>query len=135
MTEKSILIVDDENINHFLCDKIIESIHWINKTYRSYNGRQALDLIRDHCTRLISVPDIILLDLNMPLMSGLEFLREFKALECLGARLEDVVIAVVSSSIDPKEHSQIVALGVRHLIDKPISREKLDNVLCKEFEK
>lgn len=131
MRTKSILIVDDERINHMLCEKVLASFAWIDQVLNSYNGREALELVRDCCIRAAPLPDIILLDLHMPLMNGVEFLHEFKQLEC-SPSIDRTVIAVLSSSVNPQEINQVKAMGVKHVIGKPLCREKFLEVIVKE---
>jgi len=81
----------------------------------------------------VSMPDLILLDLHMPRMNGFDFIREFKALDCLEGKQDRVVIAVVSSSLDPAEHEKARSLGARHIFSKPLSSDQLESLAEIEF--
>ena len=133
MEKKNILVVDDESINHFIYEKLLNTIGWSNKVYSAYSGSEALEILKDHCRGLVSMPDLILLDLHMPRMNGLEFIREFNALDCLEGKQERVVIAVVSSSLDPDEHEKARLLGARHIFSKPLSSVQLESLAEIEF--
>lgn len=132
MNKKNVLVVDDEAINHFLCQKIMDSLHWINTTYSAFNGIEALAILEDHCRGIKLFPDLILLDLHMPLMNGVEFLKEYWKLECLNGKQHEAIIVIVSSSQDPDERNQIESLGINDFIPKPISLERV-NLLVNKF--
>ena len=88
------------------------------------NGREALDkLIRNEFQ-----PDLIFLDLNMPLMSGKQFLEELKNYE----ELMKIPVVILSTSSDSKSIMETKALGAKHFITKPDKFTVLE-IKLKEF--
>ncbi len=129
MKKRNVLVVDDEAINHFISRKILENVRLVNKTYCAFNGKEALAILEDHCKGITLFPDLILVDLHMPVMDGIEFLRKFWQIECLNGKQRDVLIAVVSSSENPCDRNEMESLGIQHFIPKPISFEKITQLL------
>ena len=75
--KKNILLVDDDKIFNFLSEKTITSLGLANEINFAANGKQALEIL-DRCKKgQLQMPDIIFLDLDMPVMNGYEFLEEF----------------------------------------------------------
>lgn len=130
--KKNILVVDDDSVAHLLSEKVIASFEWINKVHKAFNGKEAIGLMENYCKGLFTIPDLILLDLHMPVMDGFEFIEAFQNMDCL--KDNRVVIAVLSSSENPKELERIHSMGIRHIIKKPISLEKFRLLWRNEFQ-
>lgn len=120
---KNVLVVDDDYIAHFLSERLLSRLDFIDNIYAAFNGLEALAILENMCRGVLALPDLILLDLHMPVMNGLEFLRAFRKLECLQGK--EVAIVVLSSSENPVEHSEVRRLGIAHFIQKPITVEKI----------
>lgn len=131
-TKKNILVVDDDHVVHLLSEKVMTSFQLINKIYNAFNGKEAIVLLENYCKGLIKIPDLILLDLHMPVMDGFQFIEAFQNMECLKGNR--VVIAVLSSSECPNELERIKNLGIRHIIPKPISLAKFKSLWQTEFQ-
>jgi len=87
------------------------------------NGKEAIEFFKDS----ESLPDLILLDLNMPIMNGWEFLEEFNPINKeLG---KEPSLYVVSSSIDPVDSEKAKSIEcVRDYISKPISMQSFEQI-------
>jgi CheY-like chemotaxis protein len=134
MNSKNILIVDDEAVNHLLYQKMLNSSGWSNTVYCAYNGMQALEILEIRCREELVIPDLILLDLHMPRMDGIEFMAALRGIECLEGRHDKIVIAVVTASMDPVEFEKARSLGVRHIFSKPLSKVQLESISKMEFD-
>jgi|SRR5690606_26083947 len=130
-TKRNVLVVDDDDVVHMLTEKLLSTFRCIQTIYNAYNGRQALEILRDGCTGLKTIPTIVLLDLHMPVMNGIDFLKEAKELECL--RNERIVTIMLSSTTDQKDIDEASGLGVDYFFPKPIGIEKLESVFKREF--
>lgn len=120
---KNILLVDDDNIFNFLNTKLLEASGIASEIHTAGNGQEALDLLNNYFTGTTSLPDVILLDLNMPVMDGFGFLEAFKKLNL--PRKERVSIIIVTSSEDPKDMARAKQLGITSYLTKPVSRDAL----------
>lgn len=95
----SICIIDDDPITVFGIRKLLGLVAHCDTITSYANGKLALDGIRENCMATTKVPDVIFLDINMPIMDGWQFLEEFIALPLQ----QKVRINMVTSSIDPSD--------------------------------
>ena len=114
MEDIRVLIVDDSALMRNLIGKIVESTPGLKIADKAMNGRFALQKLER------VAPDIIVLDLEMPEMNGLEFLKELKKL--------NIQIPVVILSSIAKEGAKItidcLELGASDFITKPSGSQK-----------
>lgn len=117
----SISVIDDDPITIFGIKKMLDSLDLCNTIVTYANGKLAIDGIREQIAQNNAVPEVIFLDINMPIMDGWQFLEEFIAIP-----LEQKVrINIVTSSIDPidRKNWEYYKTRTNHLIDfinKPI---------------
>lgn len=124
--KKNVLLVDDDYIFNFLSQSILERIGITNEVYTALNGKEALSLLGNGTQRRF-VPDVILLDLNMPIMDGFTFLEAFNKLNIPDK--EKVTIIVVTSSEDPDDMMKARRMGIDHYIPKPVTEKDLRQAL------
>jgi CheY-like chemotaxis protein len=127
MEKKNILLVDDDSIANFLIEKIVQSTGLARNIFKALNGKEALE----YFYQSNEVPEIVLLDLNMPVMNGFEFLKAFQILELKDK--EDVLIIMVTSSVNPSDLEKARSLGIRYYLTKPISAEMIRSIITGEF--
>ena len=122
MSAKTILIVDDNEAEQFLCSSIIEEYNDQFEILSAYDGVEALEVIDN----LDKSPDVILLDINMPRMNGLEFLDEFSA----KYPNVTVVVAMLTSSLDSKDQDIVLKYEcVTDYFAKPLRKDHLDKIM------
>jgi CheY-like chemotaxis protein len=124
-----ISIVDDDPITIFGIRKLLDLTVSVNKIDTFSNGKSALDSILCKMESKEPLPQIIFLDLNMPIMDGWEFLEAFIKLPIA----EKVRINIVTSSIDSYDINQWHNYRARthHLItfnNKPLKKIDLENI-------
>lgn len=108
---KSCLVVDDSKVIRMVATKILVDLKF--KTAEAADGQQALDACK------AEIPDAVLLDWNMPVMSGIEFLRELRAMP--GGDKPIVVFCTTENDI---EHIQeAIEAGANEYIMKPFDSE------------
>ncbi|MFP2995491.1 response regulator [Spongiivirga sp. MCCC 1A20706] len=122
-------IIDDDNLYLKIVSRIIESKDLCKDIVIFKNGKEAID----HFSTLVDlpenrrVPDVIFLDLNMPIMDGWEFLDEFLKID--EAVRQRITLYVVSSSIDPRDINRAKSFEtVKDYLVKPLSLEALKKV-------
>ena len=96
MKFNNVFVVDDDKIFHFIIKKLLinNNIH-VNPSFFE-NGLQAIDGIKKKLDNGESPPDLILLDINMPVLDGWQFLEEFKLLK--KSLTKEIAIYIISSS-------------------------------------
>ncbi len=124
----NVTIVDDDKLFAFITKKAIESTNLVEQIRIFGNGLEAITFLMDSINNHEPLPDIILLDLNMPIMDGWQFLEEFIVLP---PRLnKKILVYVVSSSIAEQDIERAKALSsVSDFIVKPVSKDKILHVL------
>lgn len=125
---RKILLVDDDETSNFLTQLVIEEMNLAYDVIVKVDGASALQFLRENCLVNGCViggncPDLILLDINMPIMSGLEVLEEL--LKIGGENLTHTHVVMLTSSIAPKDVEAATRLGVRAYLDKPLTEEKV----------
>lgn len=125
--KRNILVIDDDIIVHTLSERIIGSLDCVSAMYSAFNGREAIDLLSKCCTNLKTMPEIVLLDLNMPVMNGLEFLKHLGDIDCI--QPGQFTLAMISSTIDPREIEEAKSLGVRYFFSKPVSQGIVETLI------
>jgi CheY-like chemotaxis protein len=128
----SILLIDDDPITLMLCKMVIKKASFSNEIATSKNGEEALqyfDTLKqiDSNNEFKKQPQLIFLDLNMPVMGGWEFLDSFSTSDYADYNKTKVII--LSSTIDPEdlEKSKKYPMVIDFL-SKPISKEMLEYV-------
>lgn len=132
MLQKNILLVDDDSIANFLIEKIVQSTGLARNIFKALNGREALQVFERHFSGSLPVPEVVLLDLNMPIMNGFEFLQAYNNLEFV--EKDHVLIILVTSSNNPSDIERAKQLGIKYYLTKPISADTIKGILLKEFE-
>ncbi len=126
-------IIDDDKIYVNLVKKIIEIKHLSENLLIFKNGLEALEYFKVILTNMTEekLPDIIFLDLNMPVMDGWEFLGEF--IKIKNNFDKKITLYVVSSSIDPRdlERAKSFNLVTDYLI-KPIELKRFEQIFDKK---
>jgi CheY-like chemotaxis protein len=122
-----VALIDDDEIERFIGSKVIESTNLVNRIKTFSNGEEAINFLKSNSKTPDLLPEIILLDLNMPIMDGFEFLQKYIMLEPkLGKK---ITIYVVSSSISKSDIERINQISeVTDYIIKPITKEKFEKI-------
>ena len=118
-SNKSVLIVDDDEKTNKMLKFMFQSVGV--KAHSAFNGKEALDVIKT------SKPDVIILDLMMPVMDGFEFCEKFKGME----EHNDIPIIVLSAIPEKQHKDQLKDIGVNHCFEKPFSP---DDILSRVME-
>lgn len=129
-TLKTLTIVDDDDIFVFLTTKIIEQTNLVDLIKGFGNGLDAINFLKENKNNVDALPDIILLDLSMPIMNGWQFLEEYNKLNpTIGKK---ITIYICSSSISPDDITRAKTISeVSDYIIKPITEDKLIDLIKK----
>lgn len=126
MNHPKLAIIDDDDIYRFTVERILQR-SGVAQSIRTFdNGAAALSYFEEADPD--TLPDVILLDLNMPIMDGWSFLEKFRDLE--PPVRKQITIFIVSSSINPSDHERARTISeVEGFLVKPILPEELQRML------
>lgn len=127
----SVLLVDDDPITNYVNKRMLESVAVTDKVMMANNGKEALHLLYQQI-QAGSFPDLIFLDINMPVMSGGEFIESYKQIDLY--KREAARLVVLTTSSHPRDLECFKDLPTSFYINKPLTKEKLADVLTRYFE-
>lgn len=113
ISNRPILLVEDDQVDVMTILRALKEIHVVNPVVNVENGEAALAHLRDPAAER---PCIILLDLNMPIMNGTEFLHQVKQ----DAQLKRIPVIVLTTSEEEKDKLDSFNLGVAGYMAKPV---------------
>jgi CheY-like chemotaxis protein len=121
-TKINLLVIDDDDINIFIIKKIVEKTGYEAQMVAKTNGQLAIDYLKELIDTQQPLPHLILIDINMPVLNGWEFLESY---EKLGIT-ESVDMYMLSSSVYENDIEKAKTYKtVKGFISKPLSIERL----------
>ena len=126
------MLVDDDSITNFLNELLIKEMDISEELIITPDGQKALDLLYNRCVLKGECPDLILLDVNMPVINGFEFLKRYN--EMVFENKQSIVIVMLSTSLNPRDKEKAEALNVNDYLNKPLSKDRINELLDKYFD-
>jgi CheY-like chemotaxis protein len=122
-----ILLVEDDSVDIMNVQRAFKKNNINNPLHIARNGIEALNMLKgkDGIMKLNPLPKIILLDINMPKMNGIEFLKELRN----DNELKSLSVFIMTTSNDDHDKFQAYNMNVAGYIVKPISFEKFVNAV------
>ena len=115
-----ILVTDDSKMARKMVIKILNDVLNENvEVFEGQNGQEAFDLYKEH------LPEIVFLDLTMPVMNGFEALSKIKEFD------KNAKVVIISADIQKLSMDKALQLGAFNFIKKPIDLEKMQQILNK----
>ncbi len=105
------MIVDDDEDDRDLFQSVVGRISPSIECTEATDGVSALNALKGRS----QLPDLIFLDLNMPVMNGKQFLSEISSTD----ELKNIPVVILSTSSDPKTIKELMDMGVHHFLTKP----------------
>ncbi len=115
MKKTTILLVEDDELDVISVQRTLNKLDLEHDLYTAYNGKEALSILSDQEKPLR--PDVILLDLNMPKMNGIEFLKALRSDD----QLKDLKVFIMTTSGATTDRVALEALGISGYIIKPLN--------------
>jgi CheY-like chemotaxis protein len=124
-----ILLVDDDEADNYIHQMIIESMDITERIVVSENGKEALEFLQNVDENL---PELILLDINMPAINGWEFLKKYNDLKI--NQKESPVIFMLTTSENTKDKDIAIEIpNVKGFKNKPLTRDALNDIMKNYF--
>lgn len=134
MGKHLMFVDDDESFLKFVrhaCKKLSQ----VDGVQTAEDGPTALDLLRQMLATNSRLPDVLLVDINMPCMSGFEFLEHFQRLRAENPRLNSVrPVAMLTSSDQTSDRDRAKGLGADDYIVKPMSLSEMRHAIARVIE-
>jgi CheY-like chemotaxis protein len=128
----SVLLVDDDSTNNFLNELLLKRLDVADRLLVAENGAEALALLTTQAaTDPSSLPALILLDVNMPVMDGIEFLEAYLQLPL--AQQQASVIVMLTTTMAGRDLARIEELPIAGLVSKPLTADKVETILQLHF--
>jgi two-component system chemotaxis response regulator CheY len=122
-------IIDDDEVYQLVMKRTIEQSGMVGSVLQFYDGEEALSYFRDKQAATEMLPELILLDINMPYMDGWQFLDEFVKIPFKGDYRRTIFI-VTSSSTSEDLHKASQYSVVSGYLVKPITKDKFNEMMA-----
>ncbi|SNR16505.1 response regulator [Tenacibaculum jejuense] len=119
----TILLIEDDQIEVMKFNRILSKLDSKHRVIEANNGEEALKILEDKD----NLPNIILLDLNMPKINGIEFLKILKDDEVL----KYLPTIILTTSTNQKDMLECYRIGIAGYMVKPLKYEDYQNKLIK----
>jgi CheY-like chemotaxis protein len=126
-----VMLLDDNELDNFINQKIIEANFFADKVYVNTGSRSALEFLNNlsisHSETLSIFPQVIFVDLNMPLMDGFQFIENLY--KNLPNKKDDLKLIILTSSVNPKDRQKASEISKEIVfVNKPLTKEILDQL-------
>jgi len=129
-----VMLVDDDDVTLMICKLRLKKSNFCEEVITAENGEEAANYFEQQMTlpedeRVI--PEIIFLDINMPIMNGWDFLEEFE--KKYQHEFPKIKIDILSSSVDPKDEERAASHPlIMGFITKPLTDDNLNQLVNSE---
>ena len=125
---KNLILVDDDEIIVYLTKRLVAKTNLVELTEVFGNGRDVMNYLHENYNNPELLPEVIFLDLFMPVMDGWEFLEEYALLK--PKLTKNITIYIITSSVSPADIIKAKSLKeVSDYIVKPITKEQFVAIL------
>jgi CheY-like chemotaxis protein len=123
----TVMLIDDNEIDNLINQKMIEAASIAENIYTHTGAKSAIEFLRNMEKLEVAekvLPDVIFLDIDMPLMDGFQFLDEFEKLTNVAKKKCKIVM--LTSSINPQDFNRSKKYeNVRLFLNKPLSHDSI----------
>lgn len=129
----SVLVIDDDDISNFIYTRVIAATGMVDHIESYKSGKDALNYFENIATTPEKFPDMIFLDINMPVMSGWDFLEKYR--DIVPAHLQnETILCILSSSVYKTDIEKAQSFPqVKEYVPKPLTTDSLKSLLQKYF--
>ncbi len=124
-TSLTILHVEDDQVDRMVIQRVIKKLGITDQITQATNGEEALQILRGSLSTSTTgdLPQLVLLDINMPKMNGLEFLKELRA----DPQLRHISVFMMTTSNDDSDRTEAYRYNVAGYIVKPVDIQQFES--------
>ncbi len=127
-----VLLIDDDPVINMVHTHIIKKTNKVKEVVKAENGLEALNYLSQLHNKNFSQPELIFLDINMPVMNGWEFLKKY---DQLVIDKKAIVVIFKTSKISEAEQTIINTMGLKFQFGrKPLTQNTFENITIEYFE-
>jgi CheY-like chemotaxis protein len=123
----SILLVDDDEVTHFYVEHLIRKMNLAKEVHVALSGQDAMTYLSSALECESPLPDLILLDINMPIMNGFEFLDAFEQ-SAMSKQYRGKIFMLTSSGLDQDRARAANYTSLSGYFTKPLNTVLLDEI-------
>lgn len=123
------LLIDDDIVSNFVSEKIIQNADITNELKVAQNGHVAFKYLEKCASAENPCPELIFLDVNMPVMDAFDFLYLYRQLH----KKDKGAIVILTSSDNPKDIEHLSQFEILDYINKPLTTEKINELMRKNY--
>ena len=116
----TILVAEDIKMNYILINNLLKKLYPNATILEASNGKEAIEVVQTN------IPDVILMDVQMPIMDGIEATRQIKYID--GGKYSKIPIVALTAGVSKRERDECFQAGMSDFIAKPIDRSLLEKV-------
>lgn len=126
MKFNSVLLIDDDEINNFIITRMFKKMNISENVNIVTSGTKALKYMKELVVSGEDIPSLVLVDMHLPDMKGIELLVELKKLTIEFSQMN---IIPISNGVHPSDQVKLQEIGLNGYVLKPISYEKIQDFL------
>ena len=123
----NLLIIDDDSICNFINTRVAQTAGIFKEIRSVHNGKEALDIFEEVNKGRGTIPDVILLDLNMPVLHGFDFIQALR--DMAFPNKDRLSIIILTSSDNAIDLQRARTLGIDHYLMKPLTVNDLQTTI------
>lgn len=129
----SVLLIDDDTTTNFLNKALLTRMGITQQVLTAENGEQGPGTLGQTCLgpESAACPQLVLLDMNMPVLNGLGFLEAYVQLPL--AQQRPIVIVMLTTSLHTVDQAQAEQLPIAGFLNKPLTKENVTAILTQHF--
>jgi CheY-like chemotaxis protein len=129
-TLETILLIEDDDTINFYNEYVIKELGVSQEVQIALNGREALNYLEQRAQSGQPMPELIFLDINMPVMNGFEFIEEFEQREWKGSTL----VVMLTTSLHPNDVARAKQYSsISEYLHKPLMEDSLKGIVGRYF--
>jgi CheY-like chemotaxis protein len=133
----NILLIDDDETTNFLNSRTLKKAGIVRSIQITENGKDAINYLtcngKYNHIKAYPKPDLVFLDINMPIMNGWEFLEAYDQLD--PATKANVILIMLTTSLKKEDHSKAqTSKYVQGMVHKPLNQKTLGSIIAKHYD-